>query len=346
MYISPCPLIFLPSPLSPCPLLFLPSPLYINLFRDTLHHSRYITPCHLLPISIPSVNHSIILCISSFPLLPISIPTEIHSIILCISLPAPSSSFPLNPFHDSCHHSMYLFLPSHLYINPFHDSLHHSMYLFHPSPLYVNPFHDPLHHYMYISSSPLRSLPVPSSSFPLLPISIPSVIHSISLCILLPAPSSSFPLLSISIPSMIHSIILCISLPAPPLPSLSPLYQSLLRFTPSFYVYLSLPPPLPSLSSLYQSLRDSLHHSIYITPCPLLFLPSPLHINPFHDSLHYSMYISPCPLLFLPLLSISILSMIHSIVVPSPLYINPFHDSLPSFYVSLPSLSSLYQSLS
>ena len=156
--------------------------------------------------------------------------------------------------------------------------------LFLPSPLYINPFHDSLHHSMYL---------------------------------FLPSP------LYIN-PYVIHSIILFISLPAPPLPSLSPLCQSLLRFTPSVYVYYSLPPPLPSLSSLYQSLRDSLHHSIYITPCPLLFLPSPLYIYPFHDSLHHSMYISPCPLLFLH----------------SPLYINPFHDSLHR-----PSLSPIYQSL-
>ena len=130
----------------------------------------------------------------------------IHSIILCIS------SFPLlSILIPSMIHSIILC------ITPFLPFL---------SPISI-PSDDSLHHYMYISSSPLLSLPVPSSSFPLLSISIPSMIHSIILCISLPATSSSFPLPSISIPSMIHSIILCISLPAPPLPSLSPLYQSL-----------------------------------------------------------------------------------------------------------------------
>ena len=222
MYISPCPLLFLPSPLSPCPLLFLPSHLYINPFRDSPHHYWYISPCPLF------------------------------------FLPSPLY---INPFHDSLHHSIYLFLPSPLYVNPFHDSFHHSMYLFLPSPLYVNPFHDSLHHYMYISYSLLRSLPVPSSSFPLLHISIPSVIHSIILCISLPAHFSSSP------------------------------------------------------SSL--------------SPCPFLFLPSPLYINPFHDSLHHSMYITPCPSSSFPLLSISIPSTIHSIIL----------------CISLPATSSLYQSL-
>ena len=124
-----------------------------------------------------------------------------------------------------------------------------------------------------------------------------------SFYVYLPCPSSSFPLsISILPPLIHHSMYIC--------PSLSPIYQSLPWFTPSFYVYHSLSPPLPSLSSLYQSLP--------------WFTPSYLSLPPLSS-----------PMCSFPLLSISILSMIHSIVLPSPLYINPFRDSLHhSMYIT------------
>ena len=68
---------------------------------------------------------------------------------------------------------------------------------------------------------------------------------------------------------------------------------------------------------------------MYITPCPLLFLPCHLYINLFYDSLHHSMYLfipSLTPSFYVyhsiilcissfPLLSILIPSMIHSIIL-------------------------------
>ena len=175
--------------------------------------------------------HSIILCISSFPLPSQSIPSMIHSIILCILLPAPSSSLLLLsisiPSMIHSHNSMYIFLPCPHYINPFHDSLHHSMYFFLPSPLYINPFHDSLHHSMYISPCPLLFLISPLSPCPLFVLHSPLYINPFRDSLHHSMYTTPCPLLPISIPSVIHSIILCISLPAPPLPSRSPLYQSL-----------------------------------------------------------------------------------------------------------------------
>ena len=138
------------------------------------------------------------------------------------------------------------------------------------------------------------------------------------------------PLLPISIPSVIHSIILCISLPAPPLPSLSSLNQSLPRFTPTFYVYHSLPPPLPHIFSLSLSPSSSF-------PLLSISIPSTIHSIILCISLPAPSSSSPLP----PLSSLSL---------PPPLIsLSPLYQSLlgftPSFYVYLPSLSSLYQSL-
>ena len=171
-----------------------------------------------------------------------------HSMYLF--LPSPPY---INPFRDSLHHSMYitpcplLFLPSPLYINPFHDSLHHSMYLFLPSPLYFNPFHDSLHHSMYLFlRSPLYINPFDDS------------LHHYMYISTLPLLLKQEPCrpLVINLQYSVHFIILCLNSPlttAQPIPGRysylnhKELYS---RHLPSLVLSISIP-------------CDSLHHSMY-----------------------------------------------------------------------------------